>query len=172
MIHLVGLEPMNERYTSWWETFIPNEIRKYKKSVSIVEGEALTGKVETGTVLDAGGTNYWKAEQLKKISKLFYDKKIQPYDHFLVADIWFPGIEMIPYMSHLYDIPVKIWGVWHAGSSTNNDFAQPMHPWSKYFEVGFLNICDGIFVGSEYSSFNHRKTSVFSSCVCNRKFSK
>jgi len=153
MIHLLELEPLEERYTAWWEDFIPNEIRKLKRPVNVISGEAITTKVETGTVLDAGGTNYWKAEQLKKVAAMFYNGEIKPHDHFLVADIWFPGIEMIPYMSELYNIPVHIWGVWHAGSTTNNDFAQPMHEWSKYFEIGFMTICDGIFVGSEYSKY-------------------
>jgi len=151
MIYILGLEPLKERYTEWWESYIPKEFKKVTKNVSVIEGEKITDKVETGTVLDASGTNYWKTTQLQKIIKMFHNKEIEPYSIFFVTDIWFPGIEMIRYMSTLYDIPVHIWGVWHAGSSTMNDFAEPMHYWSKYFEVGFLNICDGVFVGSDYS---------------------
>lgn len=151
MIYIVDLEPLKERYTSWWKDYIPNEIKRNKKVCSVVSGSIMTEKVETGTVLDAAGTNWYKATQLQLIADMFYQKQIKPFDHFLVTDIWFPGIEMLRYMSQMYKIPIRIWGVWHAGSSTMNDFAQPMHPWSRHFEVGFLNLCDGIFVGSEYS---------------------
>lgn len=151
MIYIIQLEPMEERYTFWWENYIPNKIKKNNIDCYPIKGDILTAEVKTGTVLDAGGTNYYKSSQIKEISKLFYENKIKAHDSFLVTDIWFPGIEAIRYMSHLYNIPVNIWGIWHAGSSTMNDFAEPMHKWSKYFEVGFLNMCNGVFVGSEYS---------------------
>ena len=151
MLYIIELESLKERYTEWWSHYIPEEIRKIGVDFEIISGTSLSDTVETGTVLDAGSTNYFKASQLQKISELFYNKKIKPYDIFFVADIWFPGIEMIRYMSQLYQIPVKIYGVWHAGSTTHGDFAEPMHNWSKNFEIGFLNICDGIFVGSDYS---------------------
>lgn len=151
MIYLVGLEPLKERYTYWWDNYFPDMMDYNKIKYKKIEGTSLTDKVETGTFLDAGSTNHYKATQLQKIAKMFYDKEIEPYSKFLICDIWFPGIEMIRYMSQLYNIPVTIWGVWHAGSSTNGDAVQQMHIWSKYFEIGFLGMCDGVFVGSDYS---------------------
>ena len=151
MIYILQLEPMKERYTYWWEDYIPQRITRTGKSCQSITGTPLTDKVLTGTVLDAAGTNHYKATQLQKVCEMFFKGKVKPHDHFLVADIWYPGIEMLRYMSQMYQIPIHVWGVWHAGSSTTNDFAEPMHNWSKYFEVGFLNMCDGIFVGSEYS---------------------
>lgn len=151
MIYIVQIEPLVERYSHWWQNYFPKKLREHKLNHQIIAGAPLTDKVEIGTVLDAAGTNYYKSLQLAQICKMFHEHKINKYDHFLICDIWFPGIEMIRYMSHLYNTPVNIWGIWHAGSSTTNDFAEPMHLWSKHFEVGFLNICDGIFVGSDYS---------------------
>ena len=151
MIYILELEPLKERYTDWWESHIPQEIEKLGKPCEVISGETLTDSVETGTVLDASSTNYWKASQLQKICEKFHKGEIKPHSHFLVADIWFPGIEMIRYMSQMYQIPVFVWGIWHAGSCTLNDFAEPMHNWSRFFEMGFLNMCDGIFVGSDYS---------------------
>lgn len=150
MLYILELEPLRERYTFWWRSYIPRQLQKYF-NIEIISGESLTDKVETGTVLDAGSTCYWKSVQLQRICEKFYKKEIEPHSVFFVADIWFPGIEMIRYMSTLYNIPIYIYGVWHAGSSTRNDFAEPMHGWSKEFEIGFLNLCDGVFVGSEYS---------------------
>jgi glycosyltransferase involved in cell wall biosynthesis len=144
------IEPLVERYTEWWLDYIPEKL-KSNFEIEVIEGEKLTYKVETGTVLDAAGTNFYKTVQLRKICQKFYNKEIAPNSVFLICDIWFPGIEMIRYMANMYNIPVFIYGVWHAGSITMNDFAQKMHSWSKDFEVGFLNMCDGVFVGSEYS---------------------
>ena len=91
MIYIVELESLKERYTSWWNTYIPDKFRKVTKDIEIISGKSLGSKVEVGTVLDAAGTNYWKAIQLQKIAKLFHDKQIKPYSHFFIADIWFPG---------------------------------------------------------------------------------
>lgn len=151
MIYVVELESLKERYTYWWSEYIPRKIKEARKQCRVISGEVLSDKVETGAFLDAGSTNHWKAVQLQKISKMFFDESIKENDTFLVCDIWFPGIEMIRYMSQAYQIPVNIWGIWHAGSCTHNDFAEPMHSWSKHFEIGFLNMCNGIFVGSDYS---------------------
>lgn len=150
-MYIVELEPLKERYTDWWHSYLPYAFSRCGISSDIISGESLTDIVNTGTVLDAGSTCYWKSIQLQKIARKFFTGEIKPYTVFFVCDIWFPGIEMIRYMSHLYNIPVFIYGVWHAGSSTNNDFAQPMHMWSRDFEIGFLNLCNGIFVGSQYS---------------------
>lgn len=150
-VHLVQLEPLKERYTEWWATYIPEQLRSFGWNVNVIEGEALTSTVESGTVLDACGTNYYKASQMKQIAELFHNGEIKAGDRFLITDIWFPGIEAIRYMSDLMEIPVKIYGVWHAGSITDEDFMQPSNSWAKYFELGFLKICDAVFVGTEYS---------------------
>lgn len=154
MIYYVPIEQYKERYSYWWYDYIPTKIKKRGTRCTTVHGKSLTDQVSTGTVLDAAGTNYYKATQIQAIAELFKENKIQPYDSFLVADIWFPGIESIRYMSDLYKIPVTIWGVWHAGSITEQDFAQPMNPWAKYFEMGWINMCDGIFVGSDYAKIS------------------
>jgi len=151
MLYILDLEPYKERYTQWWESYIPNKIAEYKINFQVIKGKSISNTVETGTVLDAAGTNYYKSTQLEQICQMFKNGDIKDKDHFLVCDIWFPGIEMIRYMSDLYKIKVYIWGVWHAGSITIGDFASVMNPWSKYFEMGFLSICNGVFVGSQYS---------------------
>lgn len=151
MIHIIPIEKYKERYSSWWYDYIPKEFEKKRIRCNIINGQTLTDTVDTGTVLDAASTNHYKATQLANIARMFRKGEIKPYDAFLICDIWFPGIEMIPYMSELYSIPVTIWGVWHAGSITHHDFAEPMNPWAKYFEMGWINMCNGVFVGSEYA---------------------
>lgn len=150
-IYYLPIEPLNERYTGWWYNYIPEQFKSCGSTVITIDGEALNTAVEIGTVLDAAGTNHYKASQIKKISELFFKNEIRDGDVFFVADIWYSGIEAIKYMADITKVKVKIFGVWHAGSITTEDFMQPSHSWAKYFELGFLSICNGIFVGTTYS---------------------
>lgn len=150
-IFILPIEPISERYPLQWWDQIPNGFKALGNNVHIVEGKELTKTVTKGTVLDTFGTNYMKSNQISQICELFQQGKVKNGDRFFVCDIWFPGIEAIKYMADLSGIKVKIFGVWHAGSITIEDFMAPCHSWAKYFEMGFLNMCDGIFVGSDYS---------------------
>lgn len=151
MLYLLPLESYKERYTHWWSNYFPEKLKKLNIPFEIIHGTSITETVKAGTVLDAAGTNFFKATQLKEIARLFQAGEIKNGDVFLVTDIWFPGIEMIRYMETLYGLTVKIYGIWHAGSITYMDFAQPMNSWARYFEMGWLRMCDGIFVGSGYA---------------------
>jgi len=148
---ILPIEPLQERYTDWWEQQIPNGFRWLGNEVVVIEGKTFTGNVIKGTVLDTYGTNYIKAQQIERVCELFQHGEVKDGDVFFVCDIWFPGIEAIRYMANLSGIKVKIFGIWHAGSITIEDFMAPEHQWAKYFEIGYLNMCDGVFVGSEYS---------------------
>jgi glycosyltransferase involved in cell wall biosynthesis len=150
-IYYLPIEPLPERYTEWWYEYIPEQFKSMGAQVVTVDGDILTTSVESGTVLDAAGTNYYKASQIKKIAELFHKKEVKNGDVFFVADIWYSGIESLKYMADLTKTKIKIFGIFHAGSITMEDFMQPSHQWAKYFELGFLSICDGVFVGTNYS---------------------
>jgi len=148
---VLPIEPLTERYSDYWWSLIPEGFKQLGNEVVVIEGKQLTSTVIKGTVLDTYGTNYVKSTQIQEVCQLFQDGKVNNGDVFFVCDIWFPGVEAIRYMADLSGIKVKIFGIWHAGSITIEDFMEPHHQWAKYFELGFLNMCDGVFVGSEYS---------------------
>jgi glycosyltransferase involved in cell wall biosynthesis len=83
------------------------------------------------------------------IADLFNEGKIENGDAFLVGDIFFPGIEMIKYMSELLGLDVKVYGINYAGRADKTDFVQQLSHWADASEAGYHFICDGIFVGSE-----------------------
>jgi glycosyltransferase involved in cell wall biosynthesis len=83
------------------------------------------------------------------IADLFNEGKIETGDAFLVGDIFFPGIEMIKYMSELLGLDVKVYGINYAGRADKTDFVQQLSHWADASEAGYHFICDGIFVGSE-----------------------
>ncbi|PIP57780.1 hypothetical protein COX03_01170 [Candidatus Woesebacteria bacterium CG22_combo_CG10-13_8_21_14_all_39_10] len=149
-IYILHLEPLEERYTKQWLKWFRAELKARNLAYEFVEGKTLTNEVESGVVLDAEGTNYWKFTQMLEVCKLFKEKKINNNDIFFTMDLWHPSLEAIPYMATLEKKNVKIFGFLHAGSYTTEDFAEPMSDWASFFEKGWAKICDGIFVGSKY----------------------
>ncbi|MFH1462063.1 MAG: glycosyltransferase [bacterium] len=149
-VYILHLEPLKERYTEQWYRWFKKELNNLGIKYKFIQGQTLTNVVETGSVLDAEGTNYWKFTQMIEVCKLFKEKKVKPGDVFFTMDLWHPSLEAIPYMATLEKTPVKIYGFLHAGSYTTEDFASPMAPWAKYFEKGWAKLCNGVFVGSKY----------------------
>ncbi len=150
MLFVLPLEKLEERYTGQWYRWFQDELIKKNIPYQYVDGQQLTSKVETGVVLDAAGTNYWKFSQMMKVCQLFKEGKVQNGDKFFIMDLWYPSLEAIPYMAQLFNLQVDVYGFLHAGSYTTEDFAEPMSPWAKYFERGWAKLCKGIFVGSSY----------------------
>lgn len=150
MLYYIPIEPLVERYTEQWYRNFPIQFKKNGFDVTIIDGEPLSNFVKDGTFLDINSTVYYKAEQIKKISKLFFEKKIKNGDIFFIADLEFWGIETIKYMADLQNIKVKIYGFLHAGSYTHEDYMEICKEYGMYFEMGWAKICNGIFVGSNY----------------------
>ncbi len=150
MIYYIPIEPLEERYTEQWYRWFPEEFKKQGEDIIIIDGETLTNRIETGAFLDINSTLYYKSEQLKQISKLFYNKKIKNGDKFFVADIEFWGIESIKYLAVLQNIDIKLYGFCHAASYTKEDYFSKTESFAKLHEKAWFNTFDKIFVGSEY----------------------
>jgi len=151
MIYYIPIEPLDERYTEQWYRWFPQEFKRQNKEFTVIDGTPLLeGEIETGTFLDVNSSAYYKATQLQEIAKLFYLKKIKDGDTFFVADIEFSGIESIKYLSTLNNIDTKLFGFAHAASYTKEDFFAKTESFAKYYENGWFNTFDKIFVGSEY----------------------
>lgn len=149
-LYYIPLEPLEERYTKQWYFWFQQEFQKHFDTVTI-DGESLTDKVEVGAFLDVNSSHYYRFSQFQKIIKLFYERKIKNGDIFFLSDLEFPGHgECLRYLADLQNIKVKIFGFLHAGSYTREDFVSKCEPYAKYFEVGWLKMCDGVFVGSNY----------------------
>ncbi len=147
------LELLDKRYTKqtrdWYQREFKNQFDLIK-----VEGDTLTSKIESGSFLDAYGTNYYKYTQLAKVSKMFRDNKIKNNDTFFIDDLWFPGIEGLRYMEKMgKELNINIFGVMHAGSWTpSDDVATKLgtKDWCEQYEKSLFSLCDGVFVGSNF----------------------
>ena len=147
----VPIQPLESRYTKQWLRWFESKFKEYNIDYKTILGDPLVSTIMKGTFLDVNGSNYYRFSQLQKIAVLFYEGKIKDGDIFFFADIEFPGhVEAVRHMAQLQGIGVKIYGFMHAASCTTEDFVSPLAPWQKYFELGWIKVCDGVFVGSKY----------------------
>ena len=150
MIYLLPLEPYDERYTKQWSRWLPRALTYHQADFTIVDSDKLTDEIEYGDVLDAYGTNYYKAGQLMKLC--LYLQQAKDGDVILLADGWFPGIEMVQYIIDIVKKDIKIYSIFHAGSYDEFDFTERhgFSRWAKGLEESWFKIYDGIFVGSQW----------------------
>jgi len=157
----VPLESLPERYTVQWNQWFPSEFERLGFEYYEIPGASITKDVvETGKVLDASGTMYFKFSQMQRIAELFKKGQFKNGDVFFIDDIQFPGAWAIKYMAELYKIKVYLFGYLHASSYTKEDFAEPMSPFLKSVERSWIFLYDKIFVGTNY----HKNA------FCNRRF--
>jgi glycosyltransferase involved in cell wall biosynthesis len=140
----IPLEELPQRYTGMMNAAIYPKV-----DISLYPKIEIDTEIKRGQFLDIVNTCKFKAAQLQMIADLFNEGKIENGDAFLVGDIFFPGIEMIKYMSELLGLDVKVYGINYAGRADKTDFVQQLSHWADASEAGYHFICDGIFVGSE-----------------------
>lgn len=148
----VPIESLEERYSSQWNRWFKNEFTKRSINHCMIYGTSLTDKIRTGSFLDVIGTNYFKASQLKGICLLFEQKQVEDGDIFFFHDGWFPGIEMLAYIRDALEIDFKIYSIFHAGTYDPHDFLtqKGMLKWAHHSENSWIELNDGIFVGTQF----------------------
>jgi hypothetical protein len=153
-VFLVELEPVETRYTSQWKQHLPQQMREAGLVVHVISGpEDAPQDTTPGAFLNFSGTNYWKSEQLKTISKMFANGEVQDGDYFLYTDAWNPTVLQLKYMSELLDVKVKIGGMWHAGSYDPADFLGRLigdAPWCRLAEESMFNVFDHNFFATQF----------------------
>lgn len=110
--------------------------------------------IEKGQFLDINKTCIFKAMQLQMVAEMFYKGEIKDGDSFLIADIFFPGIESLRYMSELQNIKILMFGFNYAGRADKTDFVQGLGKWADRSEHGYHDCMDLVFVGSEFHKAN------------------
>lgn len=153
-VFLVELEPVETRYTAQWKAHLPTQMRKAGLDVHVVAGpEDAPQDTTPGAFLNFSGTNYWKSEQLKTISKLFADGAVNNGDYFLYTDAWNPTVIQLKYMASLLGVDIKIGGMWHAGSYDPADFLGRLigdQPWVRHAEKSMFYTYDDNFFATDF----------------------
>jgi len=153
-IHLVPIEPIEERYSIQWLAWFKKEFKDNNISYNVIIPPAsLTGnKIETGEFLDVIGTNFYKAQQLVILCQLIYEGEIKDDDIILFMDYWFPGVEMLQYIRDGAKKKFKIAGMLHAGTWDPHDFLtrSNMAYWARALETSWLDCADALFVATQF----------------------
>lgn len=154
MIYIVGIEPINTRYTGHWAQYVPAQIESAtEKPVKQIMGEILEAKLTEGAFFNFNSTIYFKNTQNNEIVKLFNEGQVEEGDYFLVMDAWNATAHQIRYMADLNGINIKMGGIWHAGSYDENDFLGRQFKdktWSYSLERSMYNLYDHNFFATEY----------------------
>lgn len=141
-VWIVPIEPIDTRYSGQWYDHVPKLLDNAGADVVIIEGEDVPAVPTPGAFLDFAATNIYKSSQLIIIAQLFRDKKINPGDKFLFTDAWNTSVIQLKYMSSLFNIPVEIHGMWHAGSYDPQDFLGRLvgnQPWVRTAEQSLFH---------------------------------
>ncbi len=153
-VYLVDIEAVETRYTGQWKTHLPALLRKRGHSVEVISGpEDIPHATTPGAFLNFGGTNIYKSRQVEEIGRLFCAGRIHAGDHFVFTDSWHPGIINLKYMSELLGIPVKIHGLWHAGSYDPQDFLGRLigsESWVRHAEKSFFSAIDYNYFATDF----------------------
>lgn len=150
MIVYFPLEHVDSRYT----THMDRDILEYFKINQIeyiyLEPKVISNEIKNGSFLDADNTLYRQFNQMQQLIEGLLNGTISKDSTLFITDIWNFGIMSIPYLNFFGNYELKIHGVLHAGSFTDTDFVRQMERYYKNFEDTIFDICDKIFVGSEF----------------------
>lgn len=151
MLYYVPLEYLEERYTISMDNMLQNAFNKAQIPFKTIAGKQLSGNIKSGAFLDFSGTIHFKSTQIQQIAKLFFNNQVKDGDVFFFSDLWFPGIDALPYMSRFNNIQIKIVGYQYAGSWTPSDFvALYLKDYCKYIEHGWLEFIDQVYLCSNF----------------------
>lgn len=154
MIYIVGIEPIETRYTGHWAEFVPKQLElNTDEPVTQIMGEILETKLTEGAFFNFNSTIYFKNTQNNEIVKLFNEGAVKDGDYFLVMDAWNATAHQIRYMADLNNINIQMGGIWHAGSYDKNDFLGRQFKdklWSYTLEKSLYFLYDHNFYATKY----------------------
>lgn len=144
------LEPIEERYSIQWLKWFQEVFTEKGIPFEVISGEQITSKLSGKYFLDPVNTNIWKLTQLTELLKKI--NTIQDDDIIFFADLWNPGLEVLPYIRDLTGKHFKIAGYLHAGTYDPWDLTAQtgMASWAKSLEESWFVATDIIFVATQF----------------------
>jgi hypothetical protein len=121
--------------------------------VKVISGGDVPQATTPGAFLNFAGTNSYKSQQLLQIADMFAAGAVKAGDYFLYTDAWNPTVIQVKYMSELLGIPVKLGGMWHAGSYDPQDFLGRLigsAKWVRRAEQSFFHAYDHNYFATQF----------------------
>jgi glycosyltransferase involved in cell wall biosynthesis len=153
LVILAPIERLAERYSDQWYHWIQRDLRA--AGVPYVRaGSARQEKITAGEFLDVYGTNIFKALQAADVCRALRQAAAAGRAvTVLYLDGWNPTVEMVAYVRSLTGAPVRIVGLFHAGSYDPHDylFQKGCAAWARGIEEAWLSrIYDRVIVATGY----------------------
>lgn len=152
-VYIVDIEAVDTRYTKQWKEHLPQQIKSAGLDTVVISGSDISQTTTPGAFLNFAGTNTYKSQQLIQIANLFSTGAVKAGDYFLYTDAWNPTVIQLKYMSELLKIPVKIGGMWHAGSYDPQDFLGRLIgdvPWVRNAETSMFYCYNDNFFATRF----------------------
>ena len=151
----IPLEPLEHRcFGHWYDALFEAFTNEFEAVIRIAPHNCKIVDAGNTGIMDTLSSTKWKLWQLENIRQLFEEGQIEPNDVFFFDDLYFPGIEIVKYISDLLEIPISITGCLHGGSWIYGDYVKKMGDWPISFESMMFLIADKIILATEY----HRGT--------------
>lgn len=149
MIYL-PLEHIEQRYTTHMDRDILDYLNRKGIKYTYLEPKVFSHEIKHGSFLDADNTVFRQFYQLQQLIELLQKGEVAEDETLFVSDIWNFALMCIPYLNFFSGYKLKVRGILHAGSFTDTDFVRQMERVYKAFEESLFDICDQIFLGSNF----------------------
>ncbi len=151
-VHVLPIEPFEERYTSQWAEWWPADLRAAGLEVNVINGTRGARERDGGEFLDPCATWEWKGTQVASLAEHFANGKVCDGDVILSLDGWGPATTAAAYMRDTLRRDVRIVLFMHAGSYDPWDFLARCgtEQWAGPIERGWFNAADLLLVGSDF----------------------
>lgn len=149
MVYL-PLEHIEQRYTTHLDRDILEYLTRKGIDFHYLVPEVFSNKITHGSFLDADNTVFRQFRQFQKLIEGLMSGEIAPDETLFVTDIWNFALLAVPYLNFFSGYKLKVQGIVHAGSFTDTDFVRQMERVYKSFEESLFDICDKVYVGSEF----------------------
>lgn len=149
MIYL-PLEHIEQRYTTHMDRDILEYLHRKGIKHTYLNPKVFSHEIKHGSFLDADNTVYRQFYQFQKLIELLLQGEVEKDETLFVTDIWNFALMAVPYLNFFSGYNLKVQGIVHAGSFTDTDFVRQMERVYKGFEESLFDICEKIYVGSEF----------------------
>ena len=149
MIYL-PLEHIPQRYTTHLDRDILEYLDRKGVPYTYIEPKVFSHEIKHGSFLDADNTIYRQFYQFMQLIQGLMNGTIAQDETLFVTDIWNFALLAVPYLNYFSGYKLKVRGIVHAGSFTDTDFVRQMERVYKGFEESLFDICDKIYVGSQF----------------------
>lgn len=145
MIHVVTLPSIDTRYTAQWYKWLLSWRRDNERRDIAIYGDDKEYVIPPTEFLDYRQYYMYVLPQLRKIVESLHSG-----DTIFFMDGETGGVEIFEYIRKMSKLDITINTFWHSGTYDKYDLTAKRGVQGEYFEKGWFNITDKIFVSSEY----------------------